>query len=383
MAERSSIQSGLPMDYYAPDYKIEVEGQILDQATKGDILDLKVTLDKDNLGHFDMTINNWDDRVFDFKYSNKAVFDIGNRVHIRMGYANQLNYMMLGVINRMSPRFPESGQPTLGVSGVDALIKLHGRKPLPKDVKTFSKMTAWEIAQIVAERNKLNFKTTEQNREKYEKYDLVVQKDQDELQFLTELAKRIDFDCFIRADPKSGVDTLYFVAPSDARDGQPVKVYEFEWGKNLIEFNPELTLSKQVGQVTVRGWNPKTKEVISYSATSLDLAQQGGGGLSGPEAAEKRLEGKQELVIDRPVQSQQEARDLAVALLRERSYEFLTGSGRVIGLSDLRPGDNLELKGLGKRFTGRYYVTKVEHSLGNSGYQTQFYVRKEYDGGLQ
>ena len=38
MAERSLRQEGLPVDYYAPDYKIEIEGRTLDAETKGDVL---------------------------------------------------------------------------------------------------------------------------------------------------------------------------------------------------------------------------------------------------------------------------------------------------------------------------------------------------------
>ena len=78
--------------------------------------------------------------------------------------------------------------------------------------------------------------------------------------------------------------------------------------------------------------------------------------------------------------SQEEAKKLAISLLAERAYEFITGSGQVIGLPDLRPGDNVFLKNLGKRFSGEYYVKKVEHSLGNNGYTTNFDVRRVYDG---
>jgi uncharacterized protein len=74
---------------------------------------------------------------------------------------------------------------------------------------------------------------------------------------------------------------------------------------------------------------------------------------------------------------------LARALLAERAYEFVTGSGRAIGLPDLRPGDNLELSRLGDRFSGSYYVKKVEHTLGSSGFVTQFDVRRVYDPGAR
>ncbi len=41
----------------------------------------------------------------------------------------------------------------------------------------------------------------------------------------------------------------------------------------------------------------------------------------------------------------------------------------------------VDLIGLGKRFSGQYYVTKVDHTIGGSGYQTQFEVEKLKDGG--
>ena len=62
----------------------------------------------------------------------------------------------------------------------------------------------------------------------------------------------------------------------------------------------------------------------------------------------------------------QEAQALANALLAERAEAFITGTGQAIGLPDLRPGDNVEMRGLGVRFNGPYYVTKVEHVINES-----------------
>jgi phage protein D len=381
MALSASLRvSGVPAtDYYAPNFKVEVEGRELDQESKGDVLDLKVTMDQQNLTSFDMTVNNWDDKRFGFKYSDTTIFDVGNRVQIRMGYADDLKFMASGVISALTPHFPDSGPSTLGVTGVDAMIKLRDRKPVGSDVKKFVNQADWQIAQQIAARNKMDVKVTQDGPV----HDLVVQKNQDDAQFLMERAKRIDFDCYIRVDPDSGRDTLYFLRPTDGRDGRPQRTYVFEWGKSLISFNPELKISRQVGSVTVRGWNPRTKSVITYTATAQDLPGAGAasGGDSGPEVVAKRLADKQEIVVDQPVDSLQEARDLALSLLRERAYGYLTGSGQVIGLADLRPGDNVELLGLGKRFSGEFYVTKVEHSIGGSGYTTHFDVRRTRDGG--
>ncbi len=74
------------------------------------------------------------------------------------------------------------------------------------------------------------------------------------------------------------------------------------------------------------------------------------------------------------------ARKLAAALLRERANQFITGTGRIAGLAELRPRDVLEIHGIGLRFSGNYYVTRVEHTLSASGFFTGFGARRIADG---
>jgi phage protein D len=393
MASSSLRAAGLPATgYYAPDYKLIVENQEIDPESKGDVLELKVTMDLENLTHFDLTVNNWDDKRLTFKYSDTTTFDLGNTVQVQMGYvpapgapkppgnvyAGGLIPMVHGLITSMTPRFPESGPPTLVIGGEDRMVKLKDRKPRDGEQKKFVNMTDSEIVQVIAARNSLGCKAQATT----EKHDIVIQKNQDDAAFLMERAKRIDFDCFVDVDPDTGFDALYFQSPTDARDGSTVRVYVFEWGKSLINFSPALTLNRQVGKVTVKGWDPNTKSIIKYTAGPGDLPTSGGGD-NGPSAIQTRFQDREDIVVDQPVTSQQEAQALATALLRERAYNYLTASGQVIGLPDLRPGDNIDVQGLGTRFSGQYYVTKVEHTLGSSGYLTSFEVRNWSDGGTK
>jgi len=376
----STLESGLPStDYYAPDFLVEIEGREIDPASKGDVLEVKVTMDLENLTSCELTINNWDDRAFFFKYSDTKTFDIGNRVHVSMGYADSLKSMLRGQISAISPRFPESGPPTINVTVLDGMLKLRDRQPANDDVKRWENSADWQVAQVIATRNGLRAQVTQEGETHAE----IIQKNQDDATFLMERAKRIDFDCYVQTDPETGEDVLFFTKPTDGRDAKPVRVYRLVWGESLINFSPTLTLSRQVESVTVRGWNPRTKSTITYTATASDLPGASNGGTSGPAAAANSMPGKTQTVIDAPVASEEEAKKLAISLLAERAYEFITGSGKVIGLPDLRPGDNLELMGLGKRFEGTYYVKKVEHALGSSGYMTTFDVRKVFDGGVE
>ena len=69
------LQSALPsVEYYAPNYKIEVEGRELDPQAKGDVLEVKVTMHIYNLTSIDLTINTCDDKSFRYKYSDSQTF---------------------------------------------------------------------------------------------------------------------------------------------------------------------------------------------------------------------------------------------------------------------------------------------------------------------
>ena len=61
----------------------------------------------------------------------------------------------------------------------------------------------------------------------------------------------------------------------------------------------------------------------------------------------------------------------------------MEGRGRTIGLPDLRAGVKVQIKGLGRRFSGSddqpivYLVTSTTHAFGGNGYTTDFTARME------
>jgi phage protein D len=380
-------------DRYAPEFEVHIEGLQMDPTTKNDIIDIKVHRDIDEMSGFDLELNNWDDRNLRFKHSDSPQLRLGARVSVRLGYADKLLTVATGTVSTLSPKFPDAASPTISISGVDGLVRLKDRKPAENEEKIYRNVADWEIAVKIAQRNQLRFEVTEEGPT----HDRVVQKNQDDASFLMERAKRLDFDCYILPDPQTGLETLYFIKPTDGRDGRPIRVYRLAYAPglttgptalpdglipNLIDFTPTLTVSKQVSKVTVRGWDPRTKQAIAFTATAENLpaGQNSADGQSGPEVAESTLGGRQEVLIDAPVTSDQEARELAISLLRERAYEFITATGRVAGLPELRPGDNLEIYGLGQRFSGAYFVKRVEHALNTSGFFTTFTGRRIHQG---
>jgi Bacteriophage probable baseplate hub protein len=374
-------EAGLPKSYYAPEFSIQVDGADLKLEDKFDVLEIVVTMDVENLTSVDIKLNNYDDRTFDLKWSDSDKFKIGAKVHVRLGYADQLRSMLSGYITTLTPNFPSEGAPTLGVRVMDPLVKLKGSKP-PQDQVMYKNMTDAEIAKRIARRHNLRFQIDDSKP----KYTVIDQENLDDAQFLKVRAKAINYNVFIRTDPTKDDDVLYFVRPADGVGRAPIRTYVLAWGTlrntdvapSLIEFKPTIAASHQVKSVTVRGWDADTKKPISVTATpgnTADVMGQPGG--KGTDAATELggQVGKEEVVVERYVETEEEAMALAKALLAQRSYAYKTAKGKLIGLPDLRLNDNVEISGVGERFGGLYHVKKVIHTLNERGYVTEFEAR--------
>jgi Bacteriophage probable baseplate hub protein len=86
--------------------------------------------------------------------------------------------------------------------------------------------------------------------------------------------------------------------------------------------------------------------------------------------------------VHEPVFSPQEAQQRADAILADRLRCFVQATGNTVGLPDLRAGVNVQIGGLGSRFSGTYFVTETTHTIGAGGYTTRFSARREdFEGG--
>jgi uncharacterized protein len=378
----STSERPLPdVERYAPGIAIRVEQQLLPLE---DVIELRVTLQRDELGGFSMTIANpWElerdgkGKPASFRHSDLRELDVLKAVEIEMGYAAPpgLRPMFVGEIITLAPSFPSSGMPTLQVTGVDLLNRLRRATPGADTRKSWEDLTDGEIAQLIADRHGLRL--TADSVLGGSKNKLTTQRDQDDLTFLLWLAKRNDFEAVIVLEGRT--PALYFGWPRDRRGATATVERVLTWGESLISFTPRLTVGRQVSQVTVRGWDSRKKEKIEYTAKIADLKAPGRG-KSGAELLEDKQGTKTARVVDRAVQSVAEAKALAIQLLADTANQFLTGAGEAMGDPEIRPETIVDLRGLGKRYDGPYKVIKADHMFGASGYTTSFEVERMREG---
>ena len=219
----------------------------------------------------------------------------------------------------------------------------------------------------IVERIAAEAQLTAQADETSTRFPYVIQYNRTDWAFLLERARNIRFEVFV--DDK----TLVF------RKGQEDqgRVLVLAYGKGLKSFQPVIDTQKQVSRVVVRGYDPRTKKDVVAQAGSGDEDTTMGGKSSGSQVAEQAFSGKvEEVRVDHPVASQEEADQLARAYYNVVLQDLVRGSGSAVGDPSLRAGRVIELRGLGKLYSGEYYLVQVTHSIGSGGYVTSFNVRR-------
>ena len=121
----------------------------------------------------------------------------------------------------------------------------------------------------------------------------------------------------------------------------------------------------------------KKKKEISATVSRSELTTKSFKDSADQAMITKAVSDREEVITNKPVQSEQEAKQIAKRILEDIAKETVTADGSTIGLPDLRAGSMLEIDGLGRRFSGQYFVQSTTHTIGDSGYSTEFTCRLE------
>ncbi|HEY8147692.1 MAG TPA: hypothetical protein VIK51_02095 [Vicinamibacteria bacterium] len=368
-----STSSAVPIyegqEFYVPAFEVKLDGQRAGQEVIRDILSVTYKDSVQEIDSFEISINNWDAATRAFKYSDLKLFDPGKTLELRMGYQGALRPMLKGEITSLRPSFPAGGGSTLAISGLNILHRFRTQQ----ESRTYIDKTDSQIAQEVAQRLKVDIDVVKAKDEPSFKY--IIQDNQYDIIFLMERARRTGYDIMVEERSQGSSTKTFLVYKPSTTVHNPT--YRLTYGKSLIEFQPELTTANQVAKVTVRGWDNVRKEAIKFTATRDLLATKGVGPKGGQDAIEKSIEAKAEIVATKPVESNAEARKLAIEILEGIAKEMVKATASVPGLPDIRAGTVLQIDGLGDRFSGRYFVVSTTHAIGDSGYTTQFECRRE------
>ena len=148
------------------------------------------------------------------------------------------------------------------------------------------------------------------------------------------------------------------------------------YGDNLIEFRPVLSTSGQVDEVTVQGWDPKTKREVTGRSTSIGYRLATAGILpSGGPALAKSAFSSAKLHVSDHLTAAPVATGLAKAVFDRMASGDLTAEGTAIGNSKIKPGAKLTVSGVGSRFGGTFVITRARHTYNTyEPFRTHFWL---------
>ncbi len=352
------------LDFYAPRFEVEIERKKIPINISKIIKDVKVEESKDKASTFSLTVSvEYDTKKGGFKWLDDPLFKEGNKVSIKMGYGSNTHTMITGRIYEISSSFFSGDAPTLTLTGYDHSCELRRRS----GERTFRDKKYSEIVQEIAGDTGFQNPIIDPTG----KFESVIRKDSDKsyYQFIKEdLAANVRYEFGIDRDNR-----LYFIKPKDDK----TEIVTLEWGKDLISFNPRMRLSELVTEVEVRGHNPQdpNSPIVETATAGSEQPQERGRRTGSQLAGELCPESKRVVTIRAPV-SKGQAKAIALSILNEASDTLFTGSGECIGIPQIKPLVAIRLEKLGDRFSGKYYVESVTHTLNDSGYRTSFTVKR-------
>jgi len=305
------------------------------------------------------------------KYTTTA--KIGDAVEIKIGDDGTSIYK--GEIVGVEPIY-KGGEKTRVV--LRAMNKLHRLLRVRKSI-TFTDKTDSDILSQVVGDSGLSLKWQHQTSIQYKH---VYQHNQTNLEFLRTRAARMG--CHVWCVDQ----TVYVQQP--VLQGAPSKTLTVDKPGDgetaLREFRPLLSSASIVKKVTVKGWNPETKELITGQAEAQksSLGDENAATGAGP------LAGEETFTVDHPIWSAEEAKALATARLQDLSLTYITGVAVCTGDPGFDIGKLVKITANADDdsnknddpFNGNYYVMGLTHRHDASkskdgGYSTTLRVARD------
>ena len=341
---------GAPSSTDTVDLLVKIAGQQLDGATAASVLDVSVQQTLGQAAHLTLRLAAWDPDTDQLTLVDDPRLSPGSSVEVELGFLNDRRAVFWGEIVGLDLAASATDRAVVTINAYDILHRL-GRG---ERQEVYKKTTYAGIVRTIAQKIYRIAVDAQDDLERDPENPVVLQENSSDLELLTTLAKKIQYELFVDAGGKQ----LVF---RKSQLGQPASL-TLDARQDLVDFSARIDASGQLGGVEVRSFdsdNKKRIQVVLGNPDSLDRRY-------GPAPSRS-------LITDQPLLTQEEAQAHAEAELLRIRARYLTATGSCFGRTELRPGLMIGIAELGNRFGGDFHVTATTHSLSPSGgFRTSF-----------
>jgi phage protein D len=328
-----------------------------DAALSANLVSLVIAEDTQGLYRCEAGIGNWGNKGngLDFLYFDRKTLDFGKPIQVKIGG----DVFFDGRIMALEGQFLRDVSPQLTVLAEDRFQDLR----MTRRTRSFADTDDSGVFNRVASEHGL----TAQVKVQGPTHRLLAQVNLSDLAFLRERARAIDAEVWV-----SG--TTLFAQSHTNRGGTP---YQIRYKQALREFSVLADLANQRTSVTVGGWDVARKTAIAHQADDSVLAGELNGDASGSSVLAQALGTRAETLAHTAPLTDQEAQAQAESYFKMAARRFVVGRGLADTDIRLRAGNFVTIQGLGPLFSGKYYLTVVNHLYdGIEGLRTEFTAEK-------
>jgi Rhs element Vgr protein len=329
------------------DYLIKVEGTQLPSTVQ--VLSLVVTKEINRIPRAKITLIDGDTAQAKFTTSDESFFVPGKAIEIAVGFESDEQLIFKGIVVKHSIKIRANGRSQLFVECMDAAFLT----TINRKSRYFTEVTdADAIEEILGA-----YQLTADIEPMEVSHDELVQFETTDWNFIVSRAEANGRLCFV-SDGELNIKAPDFST-------EPVLTLQF--GATLLEFDAEMDARNQYPAVKAFSWDYSNQELLEVEAADPGFVE--GGNIQASDLAavgqidsfDLRHSGQ---VVQEELQAWADA-----CLLRSRMAK-IRGRAKFQGFPGIKPGDMIQLQGVGERFNGKAFVSAIRHEIAGGNWTT-------------
>jgi Rhs element Vgr protein len=349
MAQQRTIPASMATDL--PTFTIIADGNPI--SREYNILSIIVSKSVNKIPFAQIMMLDGDPSSEDFPLSNEEFFVPGAEIEIEAGYHSSTETIFKGIVIKHGLKARREKPSILVVEAKDESVKMTvGRKN-----RYFEEVSDSEVMEEIIDEYGLSKdveSTAESHKEMVQYYST-------------------DWDFVVSRAEKNGMlvmcddGEVKIKKPTVESEGSLMLVY----GATVLDFEMEMDARNQFSSIKSESWEYSTQVVVETDSADPGIDQAGNlrvedlAGVVDLDELDLRHGG---------YVSEQELQAWADAAAMKSALSKIRGRVKCQGFSDIKPGDTLEIEGIGDRFNGMMFASGVAHQFSDNQWFTDIYV---------
>lgn len=333
-------------------FDILINGTLVDPGYQ--IISISVVKEINRIPTAKIVLKDGDSSEETFKISEKEAFLPGESITIKNGRDGNNKQLFKGVIIKHGIRIKESGESELILDCRDDAIKM----TLGRHNAYFENSKDSEIIESVI--NKYGGLKSDIESTALSHLEMVQH-------------HCTDWDFLLMRAEANGLlvmvdDGKINVKSPDTKSDPALAVL---FGSTLIDFEAEMDARNQWSSVEAQSWDYGAQKLFEHTTNSVNIKEPGN--VSGAKLSEALNQNKYELKHT----GQAIGEELQVwtkSIMQLSRLSKIRGRAKFIGFGKIKPGQLIELQGVGARFTGDAFVSAIRHDI----YQGSWYTQAQF-----